>query len=107
MKRRLVAIHLVCRGGRGVRWVDSETFITGGWVISQMHIHEGVILALHESKVQASYLQGKVLDTHSTTKEITNSGRHQQRLDLLVKVTATPLAWQGRGSGEKGLVWSE
>ena len=107
MERRLVAIHLVCRGGRGVCWVDSETFITGGWVISQEHIHKEVILALHESKLQASYLQGKVLKIHNVNKGLTNSGRNQRRLELLVKVTATPLAWQGQGSGEKGLVWSE
>ena len=107
MARKLVAIHLVCRGGRGIRWVDKETFITGGWVINPEHIHDEVVVALHDSKVQDSYLQGKVLQIHSVSEGLTDSGRRQRRLELLVKQTSTPLAWQGQGSGEKGLVWSE
>jgi hypothetical protein len=103
--KRLLEAHFICRQGRRVVDQNDGTFLTGEWVMKPEHIWQGLVFALHETKAQHSYLQGVVLRVTHVREEI-RAGRRQRRVELLVRKTPASLPWRGRGSGEKGFVWS-
>lgn len=103
--RRLQEVHLVCRGENRVHHRGDGTFISGSRVLKPEHIREGVVFALHETRAKPSYLQGVALRVERTREETTPSGMRRRRIDILVRATSRPLAWAGKGAGEKGLVW--
>ena len=105
METRLKEAHLICRRGMLVQEQADGTFLTGYWLIKPEHIREGVVFALHESKAAQSYLQGEVVRLTNIRTDRTPSGRHQRRVEVLVRKSRTPLSWKGGGTGEKGLVW--
>ena len=105
MSRILKEIHIVCHAAHNVRHLGDGTFLTGYWVVKPEHIHKGVVLGLHEAKALPSYLQGIVLRVNNIIYEMTESGRRQRRIEVLVSATPIPFDWKGQGTGEKGLVW--
>jgi len=104
--RRLMEAHFVCRQGRRVVDQNDGTFITGEWVMNPRNVSQGLVVALHEAKAQQSYLQGTVIRVASIRQDPKSSGRVLRRVELLVRRTPHSLSWRGRGSGEKGFVWS-
>lgn len=96
---RVTEIHVVCRGRQGVKGETAELFSSGTWVIAEDHLRTGVLFALHESKSEASYLQGEI---ESHAEERLNN---QTRFRVSVRRTARTLAWRGGGSGETGYLW--
>jgi len=105
-KRRLEEAHVICHQGLYVEDQNDGTFLTGFWVIRPEHISEGLVFVLHETKATRSYLQGVVLRLTKVCEDQTPSGRRQRRVQLLVRKSPASLPWRGRGTGEKGLVWS-
>ncbi len=53
--------HYVCHNSLHVRWLDSDRFESGYWVIDERHLPELQYVALHENQRERSYLQGKVI----------------------------------------------
>ena len=102
----LLEAHFVCRQRRRVEDKGDGTFSTGEWVINPRHIKQGLVFALHETRAQSSYLQGVVERTINIRQDKKPSGRVMRRVELLVRKTPASLPWRGRGSGEKGFVWS-
>jgi len=105
IKPRLKEAHVICRRGMLVEDQSDGTFLTGYWLIQPDHIREGLVFALHETKAAHSYLQGEVVRLTNVRTDRTPSGRHQRRVEVLVRKSRTPLRWRGGGTGEKGLVW--
>jgi hypothetical protein len=104
--RRLLEAHFICRQGRRVKYHSNGTFTTGEWVMNPAHIWQELVFALHETKAQSSYLQGVVVRVTNIRRDRKSSGRVLRRVELLVRRTPASLPWRGRGSGEKGFVWS-
>jgi len=104
--RQLEEVHFICHQGRQVVDQNDGTFLTSFWVIAPEHIRPGLVFALHETKAEASYLQGVVLEVTRIREETKPSGRSLRRVELRVRETPVPLPWRGSGSGEKGFVWS-
>jgi hypothetical protein len=102
----LKEVHVVCHQGRNMDDLKDGTFLTGDWVIKPERIRQGVLFALHETKAEQSYIQGEVLGISDIRNDTKQSGRRMRRVRLLVRKTPTSLPWRGRGSGEKGYVWS-
>lgn len=68
-------------------------------------IEIGAYLALHETKAEPSYRQGKIVDYRRGTRDMVD--KDNEGIEFLVEETANPLDWQGGGSGEKGYKWEE
>ncbi len=92
----MIGLHFVCRGAMNIRDLPDGTFETGVWVVANQHARTAEYVALHESKSERSYRQGRVLGFRAVVHE----GR--RRLVFRVAPDAKRLAWVGEGSGEKG-----
>lgn len=92
----VIGLHFVCRGGMNVRDLPDGTFETGVWVVADQHARTAEYVALHESKSERSYRQGRVLGFRAVD--------HEGRRRLVFRVAPDPkrLDWVGEGSGEKG-----
>lgn len=97
MSRRVVGIHLVCRGGTNLEELGDGCFKSGYWKIAEQSASTAEYLALHENKNTPSYKQG-IIKSYE---------RYEDRLIFYVKETETPKEWVGDGTGEKGYLWSE
>ena len=104
-KRLLKEVHYICHDSYRVEDQGDNMFITCCWIMNPKHVRQGIVFALHESKAERSYRQGRVLKLIATKEERKPSGRLQRRVKLLVKETSAPLPWVGNGYGEKGFVW--
>lgn len=74
-------------------------FETGYWKVSVSHAQTATMLALHESKSESSYRQGRIV---SWRQENYNGS---PRLVFIVESIREPMEWEGGGSGEKGYAW--
>ncbi|MEA5470684.1 hypothetical protein [Spirulina sp. 06S082] len=100
MSRRVIGIHLVCRGGENVKDIGDGRFKSGYWKISEEVARNAEYLALHENKNTPSYIQGA----------IEGYGRiddGSDRIFFYVRKTSEPKSWVGGGTGEKGYLWSD
>lgn len=100
MPKRLVGIHLVCRNGLDVEDLENGYFKSGHWKIAEIHARTAQYIALHESKNQPSYKQGRI-KTWERSKE------RPDRIIFYVKATDEQKEWMGGGAGEKGYFWSD
>jgi hypothetical protein len=100
MSRRVLGIHLVCRGGTNLEELGDGWFKTGYWKIGEQPASTAEYLALHENKNTPSYKQGII-------KSYERWFQSPDRLIFYVKETETPKEWVGDGTGEKGYLWSE
>ena len=100
MPRRVIAMHFVCRDDLNVVDHGNGTFTTGVWRVSETAARSVERVALHTSKGERSYRQGRVLRREQVLYE------GQPRWRFLVRAEEQRLPWSGGGTGEKGYVWS-
>src|SRR5262249_5377337 len=111
--KAVVGLHFVCQRGRGVTANGDGTLWTGTWVVSKEHAAHGAkigaYVALHESKSEPSYLQGKIKDSRNAKREREYAegrpARTENGIDFLLEPTTQSYTWSGDGAGEKGYVW--
>lgn len=108
--------HFVCQRDRGVTDHGPGQFWTGSWVVAESNVQKSLkynsYLALHESKSDLSYRQGRVLDYRRSARDMLadrNEGetKTEEGIEFLIQEEATPYPWHGGGSGEKGYKWSQ
>ena len=89
-------IHFVCRDDLNVRDIESGAFLSGYWKVGADVALSAEFLALHGSKKEPSYRQGRII-----TRELVDyeSG---QRYVFTVQSSPEVLEWEGNGTGEKG-----
>ncbi|WP_246668962.1 hypothetical protein [Ancylobacter sp. TS-1] len=100
--------HFVCEGDRGVSSDGDGFFWTGSWIVSEdeviKSIQAGGRLALHSSRSEMSYRQGKILDYRKTVPDMVK--KRNVGIEFLVAADDVALAWFGDGTGEKGYRWA-
>lgn len=107
--------HFVCPGELGVIKNTDGTVWSGTWVVADEHAitaeKYGAIVALHPTKAEPSYIQGRVVGWRRSEREKKYSGEVEAKtptgIDFLIEPTMDQLQWRGEGSGEKGYAWSE
>jgi hypothetical protein len=108
--------HFVCQRDRGVMDHSHGRFWTGSWVVAEANVQKSLkynsYVALHESKSDLSYRQGRILDYRRSPRDMLadkNEGdtKTDEGIEFLVQEEATPYPWHGGGSGEKGYKWSQ
>lgn len=108
--------HFVCKSARGVTEDGVGKFRTGSWVVAegnvQTSLQYGAYVALHESKPDTSYRQGKLLGYRRTIRDMLadeNGGetKVEEGIEFLVEETAQSYSWVGEATGEKGYKWSK
>jgi hypothetical protein len=109
--------HFVCGGNRGVTEIGNGQFRSGSWVVAEANVKNGLkyaaYLALHESKSDVSYRQGKILDYRRSPRDMLDSDepgkevKNEEGIEFLVQETKEPYVWVGEGAGEKGYCWTK
>jgi hypothetical protein len=108
--------HFVCKSARGVTEDTAGKFRTGSWVVAESNVQKsltyGAYVALHESRQDTSYRQGKLLGYRRTIRDMLadeNGGetKIEEGIELLVEETTQPYSWVGEATGEKGYKWSK
>lgn len=101
--------HFVCSKDRGVIEVEDGQFWSGSWVVSEQNVQTSIkyvaYLALHETKAQNSYRQGRILNYRRSPREMVK--KSEDGIEFLVQTTNEPYAWVGAGTGEKGYRWEK
>ncbi|MBS9477121.1 hypothetical protein KIP89_08375 [Ancylobacter sp. VKM B-3255] len=100
--------HFVCENDRGVSTDGEGFFWTGSWIVSEEEvikaIEAGAKVALHKSRTDLSYRQGKILDYRKTARDMVK--KRNIGIEFLIAADDVPLAWFGDGTGEKGYRWA-
>jgi hypothetical protein len=101
--------HFVCAKDRGVLAAGPGRFWSGAWIVDEANVKKsiefGAHLALHETKAEPSYRQGKVIDYRRGARDMID--KDNEGIEFLVEETDQSFKWQGGGSGEKGYKWEE
>lgn len=101
----VIELHFVCRRGESVEEDGPGHFWSGDWWVDEEHARlaarVGAKLALHEEKSLPSYRQGDIIDWRQVVSD-NPENTHRLRVRFRVAETDQPLAWAGKGSGEKG-----
>lgn len=99
--------HFVCERDHGVIDLGDGRFWSGSWVIPEANVDQslsaGAYLALHVSKTQPSYRQGKIVGYRKASDDSENP----DAVEFLVNAAPKSRAWVGAGSGENGLKWAK
>jgi hypothetical protein len=106
--------HFVCPNELGVTRNSDGTLSTGIWVVAVANAKAaekyGSIVALHGSRGEPSYIQGRVKGWQKKPRERRYSGdqltKTKYGIEFLLEPINNPLAWQGEATGEKGYAWS-
>jgi hypothetical protein len=108
----VIGFHFVCDREKGLTKNDDGTFWTGTWVVDKRHAAQATkvdaYVALHQSKLEFSYLQGTILDWRKSPRERQyreNEVQTDEGVDFLFRPTDEALEWVGDGAGEKGYNW--
>ncbi|WP_428028814.1 hypothetical protein [Ancylobacter sp.] len=100
--------HFVCENDRGVTTDGEGFFWTGSWVVPEDDViksmQAGGKVALHSSRAEMSYRQGKILDYRKSDGD--SAKKRNIGIEFLVAADDVPLAWSGDGAGEKGYRWA-
>lgn len=108
--------HFVCKNARGVTEDIAGKFRTGSWVVAESNVQKslkyGAYIALHESRPDTSYRQGKLLGYRRSIRDMLadeNGGetKIEEGIEFLVEETMQPYSWVGDATGEKGYKWSK
>lgn len=112
----VIGYHFVCGKERGVITADAGKFWSGSWVVAEGNarksLDQGAYLALHETKIDLSYKQGKLVDYRRTKRDMVSKDetgstpQTEEGIEFLVEETSQPYEWVGKGSGEKGYLWA-
>ncbi|HEV7414646.1 MAG TPA: hypothetical protein VGN98_00705 [Tianweitania sediminis] len=94
--------HFVCEKDHGVIDLGDGRFWSGTWTVSDADVDKsldaGAYLALHETKSQPSYRQGKIVGYRKAPGD-------DEGVEFLVESQPKARAWVGAGSGDKGYKW--
>lgn len=104
--------HFKCVRGQGV-FKNERGIWTGTWVVrknlAEKAVRAGSYVALHETKAEPSYIQGKLLDCQVSKREKQyaegKSVKIAYGIDFLFEPTDEPYTWVGDGAGERGYAW--
>lgn len=98
------AFHFVCENDRGVSMDGERFFWTGFWIVPEDEVikavKSGARLALHKSRTEPSYRQGKILDYRIAPEDA--GKKRNVGIEFLVAADDAALAWAGEGADEKG-----
>jgi hypothetical protein len=101
--------HFVCGDNLGVKDVGDGRFWSGSWVVAEDNVRKsikyGAYLALHESKSERSYRQGKISDYRRTSRGMVS--KMEDGIEFFVQATNESYDWVGAGAGEKGYRWTK
>ena len=88
---------------------NDGTFWSGSWVVSKQNVENslkyGAYLALHDSKAELSYRQGKIIGYRKTSRSMVS--KNEDGIEFKVLAEEVPYEWVGAGAGEKGYKWSK
>jgi hypothetical protein len=109
----VLGFHFVCPREIGVRTNQDGTVWTGTWVVAEEHAKTGVeigaYVALHVTKSEDSYLQGRIINWDKARREPryadNQPARTEYGINFLLQLTPDTFQWHGEGSGEKGYLW--
>jgi hypothetical protein len=109
--------HFVCARDRGVNPAEPGHFWSGSWVVAEANVRNSLkhdaYLALHESKSDPSYRQGRILNYRRSLRDMLPTdapgaeSRREEGIEFLVHETNEPYTWVGGGAGEKGYRWTK
>jgi hypothetical protein len=109
----VAGFHFVCPEEKSVvREIDGLMW-SGTWVVAGVHAERALkidaYIALHRSKAELSYLQGRIVNFRKAQRERSYSeGQDVQTefgIDFQFEPTDKQYKWVGDGSGEKGYYW--
>lgn len=89
-------MHFVCRNELNITDFGDGIFETGKWFVAAEHAATVRVIALHETKEQLSFRQGRVIGRRPVTHE------GKTRWVFKVRDDGQRRAWVGNGTGEKG-----
>jgi hypothetical protein len=96
--------HFVGEKDQGVIDLGDGRFWTGSWTVPEANVDQslsaGAYLALHVSKTQPSYRQGKIVGYRRVADD-------ENAVEFLVEAAPKSRAWVGAGSGDQGLKWAK
>lgn len=95
---RIEEFHVVCRDNINVVEITDTHFVSGWWKIKPEHDVIGSVLALHDGKANASYLQGRI-------DAIT--GRDRDRFQFRVNREPVGLRWRGLSTIKRGYLYAD
>jgi len=106
--------HFVCPDELGVTRNSDGTLASGIWVVSATNAvtaeKYGSMVALHMTRAEPSYIQGRIKGWQQKPRENKYSGdqltKIKSGIEFIIEPTSTPLVWQGDATGEKGYAWS-
>lgn len=106
--------HFVCPNELGVTRHEDGRIRSGTWVVAEANVElalrYGSTVALHASKAESSYLQGKIKAWERRPRESKYAEdqlvKTEFGIDFLFEPTEIPLPWAGEGAGEKGYAWA-
>jgi hypothetical protein len=106
----VIGYHFVCQADHGVQFNEDGTFSSGSWAVTERNVLNslkyGAYLALHNSKSEPSYRQGRVVGYQKTTRSMVES-KIEEGIEFRVRPEDSPYTWVGGGSGEKGYKWEK
>lgn len=95
--------HFVCEKDHGVIDLGDGRFWSGSWDVADANVDDslsvGAYLALHETRAQPSYRQGKVVGFRKAQQD--------DSVEFLVESQPKARAWVGAGAGDKGYKWGQ
>jgi hypothetical protein len=90
-------IHLVCKDDLHLTRLSDGCFNTGVWLVGLAAATEAQRIALHRSRAEPPFLQGRRL------RSVASMGEGKRRFTFEVQADGAPVAWPAAGgAGEKG-----
>jgi hypothetical protein len=101
--------HFVCQANRGVEANEDGTFWSGSWIVAEQNVRKslkyGAYIALHNSKSELSYRQGRLIDYRKSARSMVS--KNEEGIEFKIQPEEDPYEWVGNGAGEKGYKWSK
>jgi len=106
--------HFVCPSELRITRNRDGTIWTGTWVVAEEHaeraVRFGSSIALHSSRAEPSYLQGRIKAWRKSPRQPRYSGQQltqvDEGIDFLFEPSGSPFGWKGEATGEKGYAWA-
>ncbi len=106
--------HFVCPQESEVERDTSGSMRTGTWVVKETHaeiaVKYGSVVALHTTKAEPSYLQGRIKSWKKQARQPRNADgelvSNKEGIEFEFEPTKDCLEWKGDSAGEKGYAWS-
>ena len=106
--------HFVCPNESEVKNDHSGFIRSGTWVVAEANaaaaVKYGSLIALHVTKAEPSYLQGKIKNWIKQARDSKNAEgelvKNEFGIEFQFEPTSDALPWRGDGSGEKGYAWA-